>query len=124
MTQLKSLSCACCGAELTKPQFFNGKVYGFTCITKQAGKGFVKNTLEMVQVPLVKIVLPDNTTRISKLIINVNGLRVNMGAFYANREEVIAEDIKSIGAAGDSLRMVNGVVYLSKKEYNRLANSK
>lgn len=27
-------TCACCNADLTCPQFFNGKVYGYTCILK------------------------------------------------------------------------------------------
>lgn len=26
--------CSCCGAEVTAPQFHNGKVYGWTCIMK------------------------------------------------------------------------------------------
>lgn len=28
------LTCACCGADITAPQFHNGKAYGWTCIKK------------------------------------------------------------------------------------------
>lgn len=31
---MKTLTCACCGSEVTCPQFFDGKVYGYTCIKK------------------------------------------------------------------------------------------
>lgn len=34
----KSLNCFCCGAEITAPQYFNGKAYGYTCITKVSGQ--------------------------------------------------------------------------------------
>lgn len=27
-------SCACCGSDVTSPYFFNGAVYGYTCIKK------------------------------------------------------------------------------------------
>ena len=28
------LTCACCGADITAPQFYKGKAYGYTCILK------------------------------------------------------------------------------------------
>ncbi len=31
---MKTLTCACCGSDVTCPQFFDGKVYGYTCIKK------------------------------------------------------------------------------------------
>lgn len=31
---MKTLNCFCCGAEITAPQFHNGKAYGWTCIKK------------------------------------------------------------------------------------------
>lgn len=34
MAAPKILTCTCCGAEITAPQFFNGKPYGWTCIKK------------------------------------------------------------------------------------------
>lgn len=32
--KMKTLYCACCGSEVTCPQFFDGKIYGYSCITK------------------------------------------------------------------------------------------
>jgi hypothetical protein len=31
---MATLHCVCCGSEVTAPQFFEGKVYGYTCIKK------------------------------------------------------------------------------------------
>lgn len=28
------LTCACCGTDITAPQFYNNKAYGYTCILK------------------------------------------------------------------------------------------
>lgn len=30
----KIFTCSCCGADVTSPQFFQGKVYGWTCIKR------------------------------------------------------------------------------------------
>ena len=35
---LFGLQCACCGSDITAPQFYNGQMYGYTCITKVAPK--------------------------------------------------------------------------------------
>lgn len=35
---LFGLKCECCGSDITAPQFHNGKMYGYTCITKVAPK--------------------------------------------------------------------------------------
>lgn len=32
------MQCQCCGAEITAPQFYNGKAYGWSCILKVAPK--------------------------------------------------------------------------------------
>ena len=31
---MKILTCTCCGADITAPQFHNGLPYGYTCIKK------------------------------------------------------------------------------------------
>ncbi len=36
MSLLKSSVCFCCGTIITAPQFYKGKAYGYTCITKVA----------------------------------------------------------------------------------------
>lgn len=35
---LKTILCACCGAELTKPAFINGLPYGYSCAKLQGAK--------------------------------------------------------------------------------------
>jgi hypothetical protein len=35
---MKVIQCACCGADVTMPQFYNGLAYGYTCIKKVAPK--------------------------------------------------------------------------------------
>lgn len=37
MSKLKPVTCACCGADITAPQFYNGKAYGWSCVLKQSG---------------------------------------------------------------------------------------
>lgn len=32
------IKCHCCGADITAPQFFNGKPYGWSCVLKQSDK--------------------------------------------------------------------------------------
>lgn len=36
MATFKIVQCTCCGSDVTMPQFFNGKPYGYTCILKVA----------------------------------------------------------------------------------------
>lgn len=33
------LHCTCCGSEVTQPCFYEGKVYGYSCVKKVAGSG-------------------------------------------------------------------------------------
>jgi len=44
---LRPLVCFCCGADITAPQFFQGKAYGYTCIKKVSGQKQVKNKCEI-----------------------------------------------------------------------------
>lgn len=34
VNKMFGLTCACCGADITAPQFYKGKAYGYTCILK------------------------------------------------------------------------------------------
>jgi hypothetical protein len=36
MATPKLVQCTCCGSDVTMPQFFEGKPYGYTCIKKVA----------------------------------------------------------------------------------------
>lgn len=35
--------CFCCGSEITAPQFYNGRAYGWSCVLAVAGKGFKRS---------------------------------------------------------------------------------
>ena len=51
MATLKTLTCSCCGSDVTCPQYYQGKVYGYTCITKVAPKAKkVKTVMAVVEV--------------------------------------------------------------------------
>lgn len=52
---MKILTCTCCGAEITAPQFFNGKPYGWTCI-KKVNPAAKQVKLKFVAVEKVEIV--------------------------------------------------------------------
>jgi len=40
---IRPLVCFCCGADITAPQFFQGKAYGYTCIKKVSDQKQVKD---------------------------------------------------------------------------------
>lgn len=59
---LSVLRCSCCGAEITCPQFHNGKPYGWTCIHKVApGQKRIKK--EYLAVDRFRIVSGEGTQR-------------------------------------------------------------
>lgn len=55
-------NCTCCAAELTAPYFFNGGVYGYTCI-KKVNPAAKKNKKQCVEVEVIKVFKNDNSTR-------------------------------------------------------------
>jgi hypothetical protein len=53
---MKQLICFCCGTEITSPQFFNGKAYGYTCITKVSNQKRIKDSGLWVAADSVELV--------------------------------------------------------------------
>ena len=47
------IRCTCCNAEITMPQYYNGKPYGYTCITKIAPQHDRKQ-VEYVRLTVIK----------------------------------------------------------------------
>ena len=45
---LFGLRCACCGSDITAPQFYKGQMYGYTCITKVAPKQKKNKVYKMI----------------------------------------------------------------------------
>jgi len=71
MKSLFSLSCACCGSEITAPQWYKGKPYGWTCITKVSGQKRKKSKAEYIPVSLDtfegKVVVSYNDKELTRL---------------------------------------------------------
>ena len=52
---LFGLQCACCGSDITAPQFYNGQMYGYTCITKVAPKQKKNKAVDLLIIPFESI---------------------------------------------------------------------
>lgn len=48
---LFGLRCECCGSDITAPQFYNGKMYGYTCITKVAPRQKRNSAKDLIVIP-------------------------------------------------------------------------
>ncbi len=55
------IRCTCCQAEITCPQFHNGKPYGYTCVKKVSGQKRVKR--EYIACDSFKILSGEGTQR-------------------------------------------------------------
>ena len=110
---MKTCTCSCCGADINAPQFFNGKAYGYTCVTKVAPKNFKRTKEVYVELELAFFKLPENSTRISKLVAIYEGRKINLGGAYCDRNEVIKGEIKNLTA--EKFTMADGKIYVSEK---------
>lgn len=52
---LFGLKCECCGSDITAPQFHNGKMYGYTCITKVAPKQKKNSAKDLIVIPFEEV---------------------------------------------------------------------
>lgn len=66
------LTCFCCGTEVTAPQFFNGKAYGWTCIKKVSDQKRVKSKLGFIKCKVLSCSNKNN------LVIEVNGTKFDL----------------------------------------------
>lgn len=70
---LFGLQCACCGSDITAPQFYNGQMYGYTCITKVAPKQKKNKAADLLIIPFESIsdnfknFIPSNRTSIRSM---------------------------------------------------------
>lgn len=96
------LVCSCCGAELTKPQFFNGRMYGYTCINKVAPKQ-KKSNIVMHMVALVSIKSINNTARM-QVVFSVNGKKAAVVCYtdmsVYTQDDTASGNIKNITGKG------------------------
>lgn len=81
-------NCSCCGTEVTSPYFFNGSIYGWTCIKKvnQNAKRNKPKT-KFVEVEVLKVVFDAESTR-GKAYVVINGEKSIVSAY----REYIAEN--------------------------------
>ena len=64
------LNCSCCGTEITSPYFYDGGVYGYTCIKKvhpTAGKR--KSKSKTVEVDLLRIYFKTSVPKYGQAVI-------------------------------------------------------
>lgn len=97
--------CHCCTAELTMPQFHNGKPYGWTCIHRVApGKKRTKDVFHAVDFKHG----PVSSTGRQVVMIGWNGQRKAV-VFYCNEQGKHIAD-----CTGTGFVCQNGVLYVSE----------
>lgn len=98
MKAYQPVLCTCCKSELTKPQFYKGKPYGWTCIKKVAPKA--QQTKDVwIQGELVSFdKVSDNALRI-EAIAKANGRTYKSFGYLSNSGEF--EGAYYIGAGGE-----------------------
>lgn len=107
---LFGFKCHCCGADITAPQFHNGLMYGYTCITKVAPRQRKNKLADLLIIPFESIkdninnFIPSNQTRISRTQRIGYTLTVN-------------EDLKLFINLGDIYRTVEGLNPRAGTEY-------
>jgi hypothetical protein len=88
-------NCSCCGTDVTSPYFYNGGVYGWTCIKKvnpNAKRNKPKSKCFEVEVLKVKFE-SENSTR-GQALISINGIRSAATAYRSYMDGVIGNFIE------------------------------
>lgn len=87
-------NCSCCGTEVTSPYFYNGGVYGWTCIKKvnpNAKKNKPKS--KVVEVEVLKIIwrTPESSTDgRGQAIVSVDGEKIRVSVLKELNEDCTA----------------------------------
>lgn len=87
-------NCTCCGTELSSPYFYNGGVYGWTCIKKvnpNARKNKAKSNI--VEVEVLKVDFKEGSTR-GNALISINGVKSCVTAYREYLDGVFSSDIQ------------------------------
>lgn len=80
-------NCSCCGTEVTSPYFFNGGVYGYTCIKKVNPKA-KRNKGKCFLVEVVKVVFSDENSSRGKAFVIVNNEKSIITAYREFNEDM------------------------------------
>lgn len=74
-------NCTCCGTEIKSPYFYNGGVYGWTCIKKvNPSEKRNKPKTKCFEVVVHKTIIEDGWTR-GKAYISINGVKSIVSAY-------------------------------------------
>lgn len=87
MAKLNHATCTCCGSEITVPQFYQGKAYGYTCITKVAPQQ--KRTLKTgtwIKPDSLEVIVEDNKY---KTVVKVGNWTVKLPAYNESGDNSI-----------------------------------
>ena len=107
------LKCFCCGADVTMPQFFNGEVYGYTCILKVNPTQKQVKTKWFLADSIIRVDQPVKTqARVFPLVV-INGNRVKLDLAYSTG------DNSNLNSRDGSYKIVNGVCYVSEALNNK-----
>lgn len=86
MKNANHATCTCCGVEITAPQFYKGKAYGYTCIKKIAPE--FKRTSKAKSGIWVKpnsVVIKQVEGRaLWNVVVEVQGIKFNIGNAYSD----------------------------------------
>lgn len=86
------IRCHCCQAELTAPQFFNGNVYGYTCIKKVSGQKQTKTVY--VECEAFKVIQAGQRTVVNVKIAGKWEQKVVYGDFATRTTSTFMQDGK------------------------------
>lgn len=81
-------NCSCCGTEVASPYFYDGGVYGWTCIKKVNPKAKKnKPKLKCVEVEVLKVEFSDMSTR-GRALVLINGVKDQVTAYREYNHEI------------------------------------
>ena len=85
-------NCSCCGTEVTSPYFFNGGVYGYTCI-KKVNPNAKKNKpkLKCVEVEVIKVKFDNDNSSRGEAFISVAGDKSVVTAYRAYNDGAFSD---------------------------------
>lgn len=103
------VTCTCCQAEITAPQYYNGKPYGYSCV-KKVSPNFKRKKNDVVVVEFVKLVSPIDRTCFT-MTVKINNRNKSFPA-YGN-----TENDKIDYGLFPHVDIINGIAHMNKIAY-------
>lgn len=90
MAKVNHATCTCCGSDITAPQFYQGKAYGYTCIKKVAPEfKRSRNTGTWIKPDSFEVIIEDNRY---KTIFKVGKWTCKMVSYNENGDNNLIKD--------------------------------